>query len=461
MKSISIETDIKDLIGTKKSERKERNILQSILIGDVTYQNRLLFFAFCSLITGKNDEEQIFQKFRIIRNLIHNRAFDNVWDYQKGLQEITRIINYDNVLSNIQADNTLGFFEKLQIDEEKKKAELLASPSGMRWSEHIYTSENNLFLLGQIRYLFDFCGVTDFSHPPVESYSLFIKYFKISKDLFNYIDSQPKSVLVQKSLLCFGDYLINFNKTRKGLTNINKDRDTSIKRLLLSQPNNEYFKQLLDNLMSMDNNLTIEERLTTIINMRKGYLKGWRQRLVNEDIFLEKIGNYKLLEFKNDVVFMVTGKNNGYYCAEIETFSILHKIKSCTGLLKRYTEKYWQVQYAYTDNTNHPCFVYLIAKDNPIGIQICIHYESYPLGLAFRVSVHSTILNADGKEAVGEFFGSKLEGYQWQSNDNNKYYRFERFFRTPESAITAVRYLILPSIRKIIRRHHFNRQRPL
>lgn len=422
-----------------------RNIFQGIITGKVTYQNRLLFYTLVEILLRDVELIEAFQKLRVVRNLIENRQYNNVNDYRDGLLEITKIVSYDDTLKSLKDEKyIISHFEKAQITEERNKASVLTSDKGKSWESPIYAAENHDYLMGQINYLFKFAQVTDYDAPELENLKLFEKYYELSERVFKYNKENTKAYLLQRALLCFGDYLVEFSGRRKGLLTCNKERDTTFKKLLLHD-NSIFFKKLLERLSPI-NNIEIEKDLSDIIDDLSSTVNDWRSNLIQNQYIIRNIGNYKLVEFadkENEVVFLITGSGNGWYFAELKTFDIYQKFinKLVRPIINN---KYWELNYhPSTDRKIYPCLA-LHQKDSIDGVAIEIHFENFKLqGLKYRISVLCrSKQDSSVKQLLSSSFLEKLKDFEWTEKEDQKYYRYEKFYESETDCVNDFAFLI-------------------
>lgn len=421
----------------------KRNIFQGVITGKVTFQNRLLFFALCETLMTECDLEEIKQKLRIVRNLIENRAYNNVNEYREGLVEIRKIIGFKNVLNSFSdLSNTIVHFEKVQIEEERNKARLLISPNKIQWQDAVFVAENNEYLLGQISYLLTFSEIVDFDNPTNTNLELFEKYRDISIKIFEYNKDNNSTCYLQRALLCYGDYSVKFGSKRKSLLNTTKDRDTTFKKLLLDD-NSGYFKQLLDEVSLVDN---VENGLISIIKKYKDSIYDYRKELIYNDNLLRNIGNYKLIEEsskKNSIVYLITGRNNGWNIAESRSYSLYQNYIS-GNCLNTIDKSKWSIRYFNSVDQNVASCMVIELNNNIGNISIDIHFDNFALlGCKYRISIfcrNQEYNNNSGCQILSNLFSDKLEKYLWIDNQELKYFRFERFM---DNEIDCIENLML------------------
>jgi hypothetical protein len=230
---------------------------------------------------------------------------------------------------------------------------------------------------------------------------------------------------LQRALLCFGDYLINYAGKRWTFLNTTKDRDTTFKRLLLNADKSKYLKQLLDSLNLEE---SIPEQLSRIIHGEKPTtINDWRKPIIENGHILKSIGNYKLLEYQGDdnqIINLITGNNNGWKYAELNTFDLYLKIFHKTYELK-YDDKEWKIDYFQSSTNEKSCMVFNKNDDTNQKV-IDIHYENYNLnGYKYRVSLFcKKVFNNERKLVLDEFFKEKILDFYWVENDFDRFVKF-------------------------------------
>ncbi len=423
------------------SESFERNIFQSVITGRTTFQNRLLFFTLCEVLLKKCSLNETYEKLRTIRNLIENRAYNNVNEYVEGIKAINEILSFDNVLVSLADEsNPIRHFEKVQIEEERNKARILLSPIGDQWRDSIIKAENNEYLLGQISYLFNFAEIDDYNFPNLRNLELFDKYHQISSKFFDYNVDNKDTFYIQRALLCFGNYLISFGGNRWCFLTTTKDRDTTFKRLLLNTDKRMYFKQLLDELKPDE---SISEQLFKIINQDKPTdIEDWRKQIIESDYILKNIGNYRLLEFKdeeNQIIHLITGSNNGWKHSELNTFDLYLRFSNDKKNMVFDVIK-WKLDYYHSSSNDISCMVFnQLGNANKIAIDI--HYEDYSeIGCKYRISLFCrNLYGQERKNMLEDFFKDKLTDFRWAEND---FFRYENFYDDVSSCILDIQKLV-------------------
>lgn len=149
--------------------------------------------ALCySVITypDKKTSEDFYEWMYRMRNLIinqdiHNRNIDSVMesidkmsDYLSG--DLT--VGFNLIFRSGQYEDALKAFTKQQLDEEKHKINIKDN----ELQRFIRSLENHPFFVGQIKFMFDFCGTEPESDSEELSYKIkFIRYAEVMKYLFD------------------------------------------------------------------------------------------------------------------------------------------------------------------------------------------------------------------------------------------------------------------------------------
>lgn len=151
------------------SDIPSNNLFDLFIFDKITYSGRALFFGliqyskyFSAEEVKQNQSYQIEVNawMRILRNLIHNTAFDSPEFFLNILNEIESLASNiyatdryrRSVLSYFASNGTVNRFTRDQVLEEQEKARrILALNSN---SESIYEMENYAFFRGCIRFLF-------------------------------------------------------------------------------------------------------------------------------------------------------------------------------------------------------------------------------------------------------------------------------------------------------------------
>ncbi len=69
--------------------------------------------------------DEVYEKLRIVRNLVENKAYNNVNDYSDGIKAIADIMSFENVLVALMDEsNEIKHFEKVQVVEERNKSQI-------------------------------------------------------------------------------------------------------------------------------------------------------------------------------------------------------------------------------------------------------------------------------------------------------------------------------------------------
>lgn len=223
-------------------------ILTDITHNKASYPDRLLFYAFYQGIRQNKDKEEMIRWLRVIFNLVHNSIFDSPQSYQRGLKSITELSKKETLIWDLlkKGIDHIEGFNPLQKKEEEIKAWLMTTST--YWRKNIESVEQHSFFLGQIGFLLNFSGITDYySQYKTTNWgdnektyqSEFDKYQKAASQVFSSIEQSSQSIdyLWERAVLTKGFYLTKASNSRYNLlsTRLSKnniERDHSWKLLL-------------------------------------------------------------------------------------------------------------------------------------------------------------------------------------------------------------------------------------
>ena len=228
----------------------------------------VLFYAYVSLFNEHNDKsnKNLGQWLRIVRNLVYNTLIQGFEDFYKALQQISYLLShFDNFNQDVLNERVKNsFFDTAQFKEELLKSRLLHADDA--WYEPIINAENQYYFQGQISFLIDFSKQDDDNF----NLDLFIKYSKGASALFSDDIRRSDKNVLQRILLCQGDYLPEYKRNylfcignAGGLRTRNENW-----RLFFKSEKSNLLKELINNLNGekiTENNLSkyIQQHLVT------------------------------------------------------------------------------------------------------------------------------------------------------------------------------------------------------
>jgi hypothetical protein len=351
----------------------EERIFLSAVSGDITYPERVILFATYEYLIYNGKPDGIEEWVRVVRNLTENTRIEDMSQYQgalKGTKDLlkcsTSIIAHFATLK----EDVNGFYG-LQVEEEKLKAKLISK--SVDWSAFIREIENHKYFLGQIEFILDFAGVSEFysenknvdwdTEKDKQFLDNFKKYSKIADSIFdrNGLKEFPEFAF-ERALLSIGDYLLYSRQNFSFLVNSKGEREISWKRLLRGDGESErreYIKDLFDQI-GLDN---IHKSLTKIID--KSTITDWRKYFIHHHDLIGACGSLKFARFsdwhetliKRRISLMSKTQMNGYH-KEYYTYALTLQL-----------EKEYDAEVAYHE-ANAPDLIPKIAYINDFKIEI-------------------------------------------------------------------------------------------
>ncbi len=303
----------------KERNDRERSLFDAFLDKNVTYQERILFWALLQFTMkhqgGKVQDAELFQWMRVVRNLSENTTYDNIEDFGRSIRSINKLIEQPNILQYV-ADNydEISGFDTQQREEESIKARLILRKD-TDLDMLIYQLEEHEYFLGQIDFILSFCKVDIHNAHTIDistlkdsmsSYKLRIEALFNGEGL-----KELPNFIFEKTLLSFGNYLI-FVKSRSNSFLINKDRDISWKRFLNTRRTDhgksarELLKDLLDD--ELFDYSSVEKSLIAIKENQLATLdkEDWRYGFIKypimEDYFNESSEKYIRFQYVGEEI---------------------------------------------------------------------------------------------------------------------------------------------------------------
>jgi hypothetical protein len=289
----------------------------------------VLYYAFISLLNKYSDrpKEELKEWLRINRNLIYNTYIQGYEDLYKALQQIEYLLGHfedfnQNILNN-KIENS--FFDNGQFKEEVLKIKLITADNS--WFDPIVESENQYYFQGQIKFLIDFSELVDDGY----DLNLFSKYSTTALVLFNNNIRRSEKKILQRALLCQGDYLPEYKSNYLfcignvgGLRTRNENW-----RLFFKSKNIDLLKDLIDDLGGIE---ITEKSLTNYIDnhLKITEYKKWESEFLflyyPDAISYCKLGFIKW--YSEDDIRLLPQKVVGGYHTELRSycFYIEHKM---------------------------------------------------------------------------------------------------------------------------------------
>mgnify|MGYP002795028534 CR=1 FL=1 len=290
---------------------------------DLTYIKRLQFYALYKYIDFNKNSLGIEEWVRVIRNLTSNSVYRQAESFETAVKTINLMLpESSNILAFLKNGYKPNGFLKYQLDEEEIKAFLIErSPL---WEEKIKEIENHKYFNGQIEFLLDFAGITEFfkengdcNWNSVEDENFQEKFdFYSARARTVFIDSGLRefpNYIFERALLSIGNYTLPKGRNRSFLVDV--DREIGWKRLLRDSDNNKrYFVKLLfDEIQDIDK---IENELTAIIS--RSSTQDWRTYFIEYPDVLKKCGKEKFFRVDpylkyRDILILEKRQTNGIH----------------------------------------------------------------------------------------------------------------------------------------------------
>ncbi len=217
----------------------------------ISYAQLLRFFAIYKIAARNDDQELMYQKLRIARNLINDVTeynLNSASDLIKALCSLNTFINEWNIneYNSLNSDKILSEFnqspfQEIVLKEEEQKLSLIKDKN---WQEPIYKAENHPYFKGQIWMILRLTR-----NKNTYNIRVFEHYYKIVAMMFNEDglnqEITGQEFLIERALLAFGksggigeQYLLPEGYNHSFLET--NGRDTSWKRLMRGDREEQY-----------------------------------------------------------------------------------------------------------------------------------------------------------------------------------------------------------------------------
>jgi len=334
-----------------------KNDLTSFYLGKSdftpTQPDAVFYYAFIGILNKYKDQTNenidIRDWLRFNRNLIYNTSIQSPLTFYSALQQVGYLLNnlvgFVSKAINNQLENS--FFDNNQFEEEVLKLKTIETNS--LWYTPITKAENQYYFQGQIKFLFDF------SLDDKNEFNLlaFTKYSNSCSMLFgDEIRRSDKNVL-QRALLCKGDYLPHYKSNHlfpQGSAGGLRTRNENW-RLFFKSGHVGKLKNLVD---SLDDNDITEERLDNYIqtHLENHEYSEWDWKYLflkyPESISYCKSGFIKW-NTESDIRLLSKTNVGGYhtelrsYCFYLENRDLQKSIKESPSSLSPFKEFYFFV----------------------------------------------------------------------------------------------------------------------
>ena len=310
----------------------EKEIFNGAIQNNLGYAELLKLFALYEYLACENDEMNLQNWVRIVRNLVeaHRLYYDNANTFADSLLFFSKLIpNRNNIVEyfkNTVSPEDKGF-PKFIIEEEKTKANLILQNDD--WEKAIFEIENHGYFNGQIGFILDWCKDENGIH----NIDKFKEYAEKAKAVFS-IEGLNKfdNYLFERALLATGDYLLSIGRNYSFLISKGRnERDISWKRLLRDDnKQRKVLKSLFDNI----NPTTLIQDLEKIVEDFSDK-NDWRYYFVKQFEMIDTCGSQKLTRFNDnnefDILLLGSTMTSGFH-KEYYSYSLFVELKSKLSL---------------------------------------------------------------------------------------------------------------------------------
>ena len=354
----------------------ENLIFENAIANDLGYADLVILYGYSQFLFQEDTINENDTKFilwmRVVRNLVEGSRltfYNNAKEFVSSIKAINKLILHrDNMLShlsNLNEDRLTGFLT-MQIDEEKLKANLILKNDA--WREAIISIENHGYFKGQIGFLLDFSGVSqyfktntnvDWTTVENENYfSQFSIYVEKAKAVFDDEGLMPfKDCLFERALLAKGDYLLQKGDNHSFL--INNERDISWKRLLRDNTDR---RKVLKFLFDSINLSSIQKDLQNIIDEFSDS-NDWEYYFIKHAEIIKSCGSSKLIRWINEknILLLGSSKTSGYH-KEYYSYALYLVLKNRVKNISYYDQKSVQDEKIFTIGNDEITISYVNKK---------------------------------------------------------------------------------------------------
>ncbi len=311
----------------------------------------LLYSLISICAVDKSNEEQRFQRIRVMRNLIENSTIDSREKLQENIipsiKKLEESLNGNsNILSLLAEDEpALNGFDKSQVEEEIRKAEYAKSDL----MKDVVEMENSSFFRGRIGCMFSFLGSEGYEALTDEN---FRRYKSILMSIFPSNEGggvasslDDKEYLLRRALLCMSDHDYGYNRNRGRWSFCNGVEDW---RIVLAGVGKDAKREAIRQLVMNINREIKEISERDIHDFLKAYVNSEAEKCrksIDEDkgvqwwmyfVYSPDVWHYmdavKLVKWENENdVFLKYSVGNNSNKMELRTYSLyLDRNKICS-----------------------------------------------------------------------------------------------------------------------------------
>ncbi len=312
---------------------------------------------------------------RVASNLIYNKTIDSPTLLLQALNAIHKMTPYSNdiYLQIVDDSNRIPFFDKSQVDEERKKCKLIISDPN--WESLLEKYEQHSYFYAQVSFLLELATINS-----VTDIHQFAYYAERAAVIFSDDILLRDDFLMQRALLAHHEYLIEVNNNTHSL--ILSDHGT----LRLREENwRQYFRQVRhmpnfkDFLNKIDPQSTVHSLQQIIANSDA---EGWRKLIIDHPKVISYCKDRRLqwpnkIDRPNWVMVLGSTKRSGYH---VELYSYCFLMDFANRFFKNFAPL--KLKYEYVKGGNMPPYAYVGSwqiEDIELYIGIYFYGESYQL----------------------------------------------------------------------------------
>ena len=248
---------------------------------EITYKQRVLFFAQTQAISDENFEPTTFSEWmRVVRNIVQNSTIDSATSFIGAIGLVKEISSgIGNIYQYLSTNSPKSAFASTQVSEEILKAKIIQISSVNR--QTIFQTEDTNFCKGEITfalYCIDVYDSKQFDADKLSEVQKVIRYYLSDSDIKN---DFRRALLTRKGndfYNYWGTWSYNTNSSKRCLI----ESTTDLKNNFTDGYYKDYLCDLLKLLIDKPINEVIDD-FSYPVNM-----PNWKKRLIKEPDLLDK-----------------------------------------------------------------------------------------------------------------------------------------------------------------------------
>lgn len=375
------------------------------------------FYGYCIYLhkfSPDEQDERLAEWMRLVSNLALNTIINRTHDFIRALVGVRRLLEEvgDTPLIDYVAGRRepVSGLNQQQWREEHLKAQLMRRD--VRWRNLLLMAETHGYFRGQIEFLLDFSDMLepwkdssacDWNDEEDENYrAAFREQYEKGAAVFDDKGLRKFDNFVwERTLLTFGDYLLQNGRNRSLLDN--KDRDASWKRLLRGSDKGDddpraRKRKLVRYALSCVDHSDVQGSLDRRI---RDYLATtetaptacWRRMLVECPAAIDYCEQRFLRDTDHDGLFLLKKKYTSAYHAELHTYH-LHRVIIPRMKDRGELEAFTSFDYEDVYYERRLPRVRLLAEKLGIEVSICFHSDRFQLQIELKEQPPEDLLNS-------------------------------------------------------------------